>query len=124
MFDTGILRREQGEDQINGLAIECVEVERLFETQKNPDNMVKPVDARMGQRNPVAHTRGAEAFAFLKRIDGFRCVEPIDGMGDLTQILKETLLARRVAHNADRRRLQKICKFHCPTVSAPADQAL
>ncbi|SPH23611.1 hypothetical protein DEA8626_02676 [Defluviimonas aquaemixtae] len=114
MFDTRVLGREQRKDQIDRLTIDRVKIERFFEAQEHTYDFVYSVHARMWQGDSVTHARRAEAFTFLKRVDGVGHVQAAHGMRYLAQILKEAFLAGRVAEHPNGCGFQKVRKFHLP----------
>lgn len=105
MLDPGVLRREKRKDKVDRLPVDSVKVDRFFQPHENTDNPIKSADAGVGQRDAVAHARGAKAFALLQGVHGLRDIEPVDCLRNLCQILEKSLLARRMAHDPDGGRL-------------------
>ncbi len=57
MLGIRILGRKQGEQQIDGLLIDGLEVHRLFQTQEHRPHPHQPLQARVRQANTSAHAR-------------------------------------------------------------------
>ena len=92
MLDTCVLGREKREDQIYRNTVDGVEVKRALKAQEHASYLVKPVDARMWQRNPVADAGRAEDLALLQCVDRCRGFNSIDRLCNLGQVLEETTL--------------------------------
>jgi hypothetical protein len=106
VVDARILWGEEREDQIDRLAVDRIEIERLFQTQENPDDARQILEAGMGQGNAMPHACGPKAFPLLQTVDGRRRVQPVSLRCDLTKFLKQALLARQVSDDPHGPRLQ------------------
>lgn len=107
MLNTGILGRKECEDKIDRLAVDGIEIQRLFKPEKDADDVIQTVKPGMGQGNAMTHAGRPEAFAFLQRIHGIGGGQTIDGLGDLTQVLEQALLACCMTKDPDGGRLQE-----------------
>lgn len=107
MLDPGILWGKERKDKIDWLSVDCVEIHGLFQPEEDTDDTIQPFQPCMRKRNTVPDAGRPKAFAFLQRIDGAGPAQTIDGLGDLTQILKQTLLAGCVTKDPDSGRIQK-----------------
>jgi len=69
VLDARILGREERKDHVHRLTVDRVEVNRFFEQDEHTHNRLDPVEPGMRQRDTVADTGGAKAFAFEQSLD-------------------------------------------------------
>ena len=104
MLDTGIDRRKKGKDKVHWLPVYSVKIQGLVQPQECAGDVIEPAYPGMGQGDPVTDAGRAKALAFQQRIDHIIEVEAEGRDCDLPQILKESLLARRLAGDLHGRR--------------------
>jgi hypothetical protein len=101
VFDTCIFGRKEGEGDIYWLAIDGVKIERLFQDQKDPTDLVKAVEAGMGQGNAVPYAGRAKALPVQESLNRRLGRQAIRGLGHLGNFLKQALFAGDRSDNPD-----------------------
>lgn len=73
----GTLGREQQENQIDRLVVQCFEIDRRFKTCENTGDLMNAVELAMRNGDAVAHTGGAELFTLEDDVENFPFETPV-----------------------------------------------
>ena len=83
MFTIGARRGEQGEDEIDGLAVNGIEIDRLIQTHKHGAHPVQTFEPGMGDRDAVTNPGGALGLAIAQGVEHQGGVETESTGGEL-----------------------------------------
>jgi hypothetical protein len=117
MLAAGLCRNKEQERQIDRFAVDRIVRDRSTETREEAEELVKPLDPRVGQGEPAAKTRRAEVFAGAQRsVDRLSVeIETLCGAGG--EILEELRLAGGARADNNAARIDERGEIHnCPSV--------
>ena len=106
------LRRQQKEDKIDRLLVHRVEIDRRIDAHEQTVKARQARQSAMGNGNPIAHPRGAQALALQQNVENL----PLAAAGKLRralgQFLEQLLLAAHPQPRDDGCRRDQINDIH------------
>ncbi len=115
MIGAGPFGRKQEEHDIDRLAVDGVEVDRLGKAREDADDALEPGELAVGNGDALAEPGGAEPLALQQNVEDFAFRKPGETGGAGGKILKELFLGLRLERGHDRIGGDEITKKHLPT---------
>ncbi len=109
--------RKEGKEQINGLFVDRLEVDRCFETDKDAPHALEAIEPGMGHTHPVANAGRAELLTLEQGLQDLWCLKPKSPSGDVSHKRERLPLGRCVHLRDDRIHVQQIADLHQDTHS-------
>ena len=119
MIGAGVLGRQQQEDQVDGLVIEGLEVDRLIQPREHGHDLVQRRYAPMRNGDAAADAGGAQPLALQQRIQDVARVEPGELGGALRELLQRLLLGLGLQRRKYRFRRYEIGEIHDLSLASP-----
>src|SRR5690606_17408117 len=112
MIGAGTFRREQQKDQVDRLAIERFEIDRLLKPRKETDETIELGELAVRDGNATADAGRAEPLAMPQGFENFPLAAAALGSRTRRQFLQRLLLVLHLERGQNRVRGQKIVERH------------
>src|SRR6185436_117926 len=103
----GLFGHEQHEDEVDRVAVGCIERHRLGEAQEGAARLLQPLDASMRDRHALAEAGGAEALAREQAVEHHAARDRVLVLEQQAGLLEQALLARDLQIESDMFRRQE-----------------